>query len=141
MPTNNEHLSTLPRGLRNNNPGNIRRTSVKWQGEVSNPTDKEFEQFVSVEYGYRALIVVLRNYKKLHGCHTISDMIRRWAPDNENNTAAYVTSVCRQLQVPSSFCPDIDDRDTMCNLAAAISFVENGITAEIDKIYRAWELL
>lgn len=46
---------SVPRGLRNNNPGNIRLSKDKWQGLRERQEDKEFFQFVSIEWGYRAL--------------------------------------------------------------------------------------
>ena len=46
----------MSRGLRNNNPGNIRRDRDKWQGEIVPSQDQSFKQFSSMAYGYRALI-------------------------------------------------------------------------------------
>ena len=111
----------IPRGIRNCNPGNIRVTKDKWQGLRTLQTDKEFFQFEEMKWGYRALIRTLQNYRKMHGCHTVADFIRRWAPSNENDTTAYILSVCKYLGTPSVFVPDVDDRETMCALAAAIS--------------------
>ena len=45
---------SLPRGLRNNNPGNIRNSSTVWVGEITPSKDKSFKQFKSMAYGYRA---------------------------------------------------------------------------------------
>lgn len=129
------------RGLRNNNPGNIRISKDKWQGLKAKQTDKSFFQFISIEYGYRALIRTLQNYRKLYGCQTIADFIKRWAPENENNTAGYITRVCKEMQVPSTCVPDIADRDTMCAFAAAISQVENDTPAKMEDVRKGWELL
>lgn len=68
-----------PRGLRNNNPGNIRTTKDRWQGLRPQQTDPAFFQFTEMRYGYRALIITLQNYRHKHGCRTIADFIRRWA--------------------------------------------------------------
>lgn len=130
-----------PRGIRNCNPGNIRVTKDKWQGLRSVQTDKEFFQFTEMKWGYRALIRTLQNYRKRHGCMTIADFIHRWAPSQENNTTAYIRSVCSQLGVPSVYVPDVDDRDTMCALAAAISCHENGVVADRKEVQDGWELL
>ena len=78
----------LPRGLRNNNPGNIRRNSDVFQGEVNPSRDKEFKQFKSVAHGYRAVFKILSNYYRVYKLTTIRKMIGRWAPENENNTSA-----------------------------------------------------
>ena len=130
-----------PRGIRNCNPGNIRVTKDKWQGLRSVQTDKEFFQFTEMKWGYRALIRTLQNYRKRHGCMTIADFIHRWAPSQENNTTAYIRSVCSQLGVPSVYVPDADDRDTTCALAAAISCHENGVVADRKEVQDGWDLL
>lgn len=91
------------RGIRNNNPANIRRGSC-WKGLVKSLPepftgrsicDKEFCQFSSVEYGVRALIVVLRTYTYKHRLYTISQIIHRYAPLSENNTYLYIANVVR----------------------------------------------
>ena len=51
----------LPRGIRNNNPLNIRKGN-NWKGERPNQTDKEFEEFESMQMGLRAAFILLRNY-------------------------------------------------------------------------------
>lgn len=130
-----------PRGIRNCNPGNIRITKDKWQGLRPTQTDSEFFQFTEMKWGYRALIRTLQNYRRKHGCQTIADFISRWAPRTENNTSGYITRVCREMQVPTSFVPDVDDKGTMCALAAAISQVENGIPAVMADVEAGWELL
>lgn len=136
-----EKKSALPRGLRNNNPGNIRLGRTVWNGEVRPSQDKEFCQFSSMSYGYRALMKLFQNYRRKHGCQTIAEMIRRWAPPSENNTSAYIVDVCKDMQVPTTYEPDIEDRETMCALAAAISRHENGIEANIDDVSSGWLLL
>lgn len=130
-----------PRGIRNCNPGNIRITKDKWQGLRTVQTDTEFFQFEDMKWGYRALIRTLQNYRKRHGCMTIADFIRRWAPSQENNTTAYIRSVCSQLGVPSVYVPDVDDKDTMCAFASAISKHENGVEADRKEVEDGWDLL
>lgn len=133
-----------PRGLRNNNPGNIRNSNkVEWQGEVNKESKKDFafEEFKDRPHGYRALIRLLQNYRKNHGCQTISDLINRWAPPVENNTSGYITRVCKEMQVPASYIPDVDDKATMIALASAISQVENNIPAVRSEVESGWNLL
>ncbi len=134
-------MNKLPRGLRNCNPGNIRITKDKWKGLKEQQRDSQFFQFEEMKWGYRALIRTLQNYRKKHACITIADFIKRWAPNIENNTGAYIRRVCQDLQVPSTFIPDIEDKQTMCSLAAAISFVENGIPAVMADVEEGWNLL
>lgn len=131
----------MTRGLRNNNPGNIRLSKDKWQGLRAVQTDKEFFQFETMAHGYRALIRTLQNYRKLHKCQTIADFISRYAPKIENNTAGYIQRVCREMQVPTTYVPDVNDKATMCSFVAAISQVENGVPAVMADIYSGWELL
>lgn len=79
-------MKQLPRGLRNNNPGNIRNSdATDWQGEVpaSKKQDNTFEEFEDMAHGYRALIKLLQNYRRKYGCQTIADFISRWAPRTE----------------------------------------------------------
>lgn len=129
------------RGLRNNNPGNIRLSRTLWQGEVRPSQDKSFCQFRSMAYGYRALIKLLQNYRKVNGCRTIADFINRWAPPVENNTSGYIRRVCSEMQVPDSHVPDVNDRETMCAFAAAMSLVENGVPAVMADVRAGWNLL
>lgn len=134
----------MTRGLRNNNPGNIRNSqATDWKGEVQEVSKKDnaFEEFESMAHGYRALIRLLQNYRRKYQCRTIAQFIERWAPRNENDTSAYIRSVCSQLQVPSSYVPDIDDKITMCALAAAISRHENGLKANMKDVEAGWDLL
>lgn len=133
--------SNLPRGLRNCNPGNIRLGSCRWIGEIRPSQDEAFCQFRDMKHGYRALLRLLQNYRCKHGLKSIADMIRRWAPASENNTNAYIIDVCRQMQMPSSYVIDIEDKDSMCALAAAISRHENGVDAVMSDVYAGWDLL
>lgn len=137
-------MSKQPRGLRNNNPGNIRNSQrTDWQGEVdeASKNDKSFEEFETIAYGYRALIKLLQNYRKLHGCQTMADFIKLWAPETENNTSAYIKRVCTEMQVPTTYVPDVNDKTTMCAFAAAISQVENGVSAVMADVESGWDLL
>lgn len=133
--------SKLPRGIRNNNPGNLRRSSDNWKGLRAEQADPDFFQFEAPEYGYRALIKTLQTYRTKRGCITLADFIKRWAPSTENNTGAYIRAVCQDLQMPSTYVPDIYDKGTMCALAAAISRVENGVPAVMKDVEKGWELI
>lgn len=82
-----------PRGIRNNNPGNIRHSKVRWVGEADDQPDADFVTFSAPEYGIRAICRTLISYQTDDGCKTIRQLIERWAPPNENNTAAYVSAV------------------------------------------------
>lgn len=91
----------MTRGLKNNNPGNIRLDGVHWKGEVEPSQDRAFKQFETMPWGYRAMFHLLNNYSRLHGCDTIRRMITRWAPENENDTQAYIRAVSEWSGVPA----------------------------------------
>lgn len=134
----------LPRGIRNNNPGNLVITSQKWLGKVplDKNTDGHFEQFIDPVYGIRAAILVLKSYH--HSMKTdlatalptsdgdgdgrlfsIHNIIRRWAPPNENNTAAYIDMVSRALNAPATAVLSFS-RTSVELLLRAIFMMENG---------------
>lgn len=117
-----------PRGIRNNNPGNI-RWGDEWKGLVPAAlrTDKSFCQFTTPEYGIRAMVIILRNYQKKHGINTVSGIINRWAPSNENDTQAYVDSVAQATGVAADQKIDTGDNRFMLKLLQAIIKHENGI--------------
>ena len=89
----------LPRGLRNNNPLNIRHSASRWQGARVEQTDKAFVQFTSMTMGYRAAWRILETYFKhfeaQHKPFTPRNIIYRWAPPNENDSEAYLRRVCQ----------------------------------------------
>lgn len=136
-------MTKLSRGLRNNNPGNIRLGNTIWQGEVRPIQDKDFCYFSSMAYGYRALLKLIRNYSKIYGCDTIRSIITRWAPPNENHTEAYISRVCREMGgvYDEMYIIDTNSKEVMCKLAAAISLVENGVKANLQDIEAGWKLL
>lgn len=117
--------TTLPRGIRNNNPGNIRKSADNWQGLSPEQTDSAFFQFKTPLYGIRALAVVLRNYRDKHGLHTVRGIINRWAPPVENNTSSYVNAVASAMGV-SPDAPLAWNWDMLRKLVAAIIKHENG---------------
>ena len=117
----------LPRGYRNNNPLNIDyKTFNAWKGKVLPNTDGRFEQFENLAYGYRAALVLLRNYIKKYGCNTIAKIIARWAPENENNTSGYISRVCEMLGLPADTPVSVNNKELLCSMAYAMSIVENG---------------
>lgn len=119
----------MPRGVRNNNPLNIRIGNT-WLGEVPNPTDSEFEQFVSIRYGLRAAFVILRRYIRRYQRNTPARIISAWAPSSENNTEKYINTVCKRSGIAPGEIIDYDDVVKMVRLVAAMAYVECG--QEID---------
>lgn len=138
-------LSTAPRGIRNNNPGNIDYNPInKWKGlnPKSPELDSRFCVFISPEYGIRALMVLLRNYDKKHNLNSIRQIINRWAPSHENDTSAYVKHVSKLMGIDYDICLNLSDRKTLISLAKAIVIHENGVQPYADSIYQsAYELI
>ena len=130
----------LPRGLRNNNPGNIRKNSDVFQGEKTS-SDKEFKQFKSMAYGYRAIFKILSNYYRNYKLDTIRKMIGRWAPENENDTDAYIKAVSDYAGIPADDPININDREQMIRIVCGMSKVENGREAEMSDVIAGWNLL
>jgi len=121
------------RGIRNNNPGNI-RIGESWHGEAEfglmtaeQQEEKEFEVFAHATYGIRALAKLLKNYQKRYGDKTIAQIIGRYAPSNENNTKAYARHVAFCVGVENTDVEiDVTHRPTMESLVTAIITHECG---------------
>ena len=127
----------LPRGIRNNNPLNIRIGS-KWVGEVQNPTDSEFEQFSSMVYGLRAGFKLIRRYIERYHLCTVKEILSRWAPTTENNTQTYVSFVCERSGISALETLSFDDENKMVALVEAMCVFENGQGVSLDDIWRAY---
>ena len=131
----------LPRGLRHNNPGNIRINSDLFQGEIRPSKDKSFKQFNTMAYGYRAIFKILSNYYRNYKLDTIRKMIGRWAPENEIDTDAYIKAVSDYAGIPADDPININDREQMIRIVAGMSKVENGREAEMSYVIAGWNLL
>lgn len=114
-----------PRGVRNNNPGNLEASSSNpWVGQTG--SDGRFAKFETPEHGIRALGRNLISYQR-QGIDTVGEIINRWAPPSDNNdTTAYIRAVCAQLGVTANQPLDASNPDTLQALCAAIIKHENG---------------
>ena len=120
----------MPRGIRNNNPGNIDfNPKTKWQGLVMDleRTDSRFCQFKDATWGIRAMARVLITYQDKYGLNTVRGIINRWAPPNENSTAGYVAAVCNATSFHADEPLDLQRYEALCPLVEAIIRHENGI--------------
>lgn len=122
----------LPRGIRNNNPGNLVRSDTSWQGEVQG-NDPRYSSFETPEAGIRAMAKTLVNYQDLHGLNTVRRIIARWAPATENDSAAYVSAVAKAIGVKPDQPLDLHDSGTIGPLMKAMIQVENGKQPYTDK--------
>jgi len=115
-----------PRGIRNNNPGNIKHTGIAWLGLANPPHDGTFCVFIAPKYGLRALAKVLRNYNRYYGIRTIYGIVNRFAPSTENQTEAYIKSVANSTGYDPHTQLDLEDDNVLMNLMMAIIKHENG---------------
>jgi hypothetical protein len=135
---------SLPRGIRNNNPLNIRRSKDQWKGMAEAQTDGAFVQFKTLEYGWRAAFYLLtRTYYHKYRLYTIRSIISKWAPSIENKTDAYIANVSRltgiapdePIGIPS------DQPARWIAIGRAMAIQENGIDSIDDfAMLRGWSL-
>ncbi len=128
------------RGIRNNNPLNIRHSKDQWQGKALKQTDKAFVQFDSRLMGYRAAFVLLRNYIR-KGVNTIGKIIARWAPSSDgNNTLAYIDFVSRTSGIDASRTLKFEDKDDLVEMVRSMAQMESGIIEDKAIIEEAYEM-
>lgn len=140
-----ETSKAIPRGIRNNNPLNIRKGN-NWQGERHPQLDRDFEEFESIEYGIRAAFKLFRNYitgfsGRSVKYNTIRKLIRRWAPPTENATQRYIDFVCKQVGKDQNEVIWFSDRKLMIDVCRAMAFVECGQWIDRQKFESGYDLL
>src|SRR5690242_16714530 len=124
-----------PRSVRNNNPGNLERSSIEWLGLATVPemnAEQRVEQifcvFRSPMFGFRALALDLYNsWKK--GRMTLTQLISHFAPPNENDTKSYIYKVSLALDMLPDQPLHLDNDEQLATLCRAISIQEAGYWA------------
>jgi hypothetical protein len=140
-----------PRGIRNNNPLNIRHSADQWQGVRQEQTDKSFVQFKSMAYGYRAAWKTLQSYYnrfcQQSKAFTVRNIIHRWAPPNENDTEAYIRTVLTLsgIGTQENLLPpnNVIGYERLSKLLAAMTVMENGIRpnkVDTEAIFQGYKL-
>ena len=122
----NTYLRNYPRGIRNNNPGNLIHTDIQWNGKLPKDQNKDrrFEMFIAPVYGVRAMIMdLMHDIKKGH--NTVPALISEYAPRFENSTGAYIDAVCKDLGV-SRIDKILPTKNTLRRLVLSISRIETG---------------
>jgi hypothetical protein len=99
-----------------------------------------FKQFRCVEWGYRAMFVLLDTYRIRYGLRTIREMISRYAPASENNTEAYITAVCDMTGIGADEPLDTRSKRDMIPLVGAMSKVENGVQPNFEDVEAGFNL-
>ena len=144
----------MSRGIRNNNPLNIRHGKSRWEGRTRVQTDAEFVTFKSMAYGYRAAWKLMETYQlrlRMEGkSYTLENIIHRWAPPEDNNdTQAYLRTVIRLLDYKVGGRQPLPSPSTkeghrvFARILMAMTCVECGIKPEeVDKrsIEQGWTL-
>ena len=130
----------ISRGLRNNNPGNIRRSKIRYEGEVRPSRDREFKEFSSMAYGYRAMFVLLHSYNRRYGLNSIRGMLNRYAPPTENFTEGYIRFVANRTGIDANTIIDTLCERDMVAIVRAMSEIENGTPAILEDVEHGWRL-
>lgn len=134
-----------PRGIRNNNPLNI-RVGNNWQGEVTSKSDPVFEEFETMQMGVRAGFKILKKYMTGYNgltqkFNTIEKIIRRWAPEQENDVKAYIDFVSKKTGIPSKQILSFDQRRMMVAIVDAMVQMECGKPIDVSIIESAYDLV
>lgn len=135
----------VPRGIRNNNPLNIRKGN-NWKGERPNQSDKAFEEFTSMTYGIRAGFIIIRKYMSGYNgltekFNTIEKIIRRWAPPTENATQKYIDQVAKESGISPRLKLSFADKKSMCAIVSAMIHVECGQLVDMALIESGYDLV
>lgn len=134
-----------PRGIRNCNPLNIKKGS-KWLGLCDTQTDPVFCQFKSMQYGVRAAFYLLRKYISGYNgltqkFNTIELIIRRWAPESENNVQAYINAVCKSSGIPRGQKIAFGQKKLLVAIVDGMIRVECGQPIDVKIIESAYDML
>lgn len=118
------------------NPLNIRYSSRnKWKGQIGN--SHGFCSFISMEYGVRASLVLLRSYIR-RGYNTIDLIINRWAPPSENNTEAYIAFVSGKTKIDRHTVISDTDKESISHICSAMAWLESMSKLSLDELNRVW---
>lgn len=127
------------RGIRNNNPLNI-RVGNKWKHEKPSTDETQFEVFEEMKWGVRAGFMVLFRYITFYKCNTLRKIISRWAPPSENHTDSYLWAVGSKTYIEYDDKIDYKDKSKMCSIVYWMVYVENGVNIDIRTIEEGYDL-
>ena len=137
--------TSLPLGYRNNNPLNILYGTSLWKGKVVHNTDTSKprkEQFVSMAYGYRAALYLIRTHIR-GGYNTLARLVNRWGTGAQSDqVTSYVSFVSKKTGIAPGTTLSPDNMEQLCKIAWAMAWFENGkAPSSMDDIYQGWALL
>ncbi|MPV99245.1 structural protein P5 [Bombella apis] len=117
-----------PRGIRNNNPGNL--NFAHQPGAVLEPAGPgitpRFARFPTSEAGLMALRDQLCRYMVRDRLDTVACIISQWAPPAENDTRRYIDTVAQALGVTPDTVLGPPTATLLASLMEAIIHYENG---------------
>lgn len=113
-----------PRGIRNNNPGNLNFAGQAGATKEGGPNGR-FAVFGNMQEGVAALVRQIGLYVK-RGRNTIRKILEVYAPAFENNTGAYINAVAKALGIGADDPLDTDNASQVMGLVRAIANHENG---------------
>lgn len=121
-----------PRGIRNNNPGNLNYVGQNGATLEDHATPR-FARFNSAFEGFAALGKQIKAYyngtSKAAGyqkLQSVEDIISRFAPASENNTQAYINKLSKMLGVGRGDSLNIQDPQVLATLMNGVTQIENG---------------
>ncbi|MCD0493877.1 hypothetical protein LQD23_16470 [Chromobacterium violaceum] len=123
-PQKAQSAHVLPRGIRNNNPGNLQFVGQAGAAKESGASGR-FAVFGTPEAGLDAMAKQLVRYGNF-GLNSVQSIIRKWAPSSENNTAAYVAAVSKRMGVDAGQSLDMGRPEVIRSLMDAMIVRENG---------------
>jgi hypothetical protein len=91
--------TSVPRGIRNNNPLNIEAGDFTKGQPGFTGSDGRFAQFGSMDQGTAAANKLLDTYQNKYGLNTVGGIVNRWAPPGENDSRGYAASVAGRMGV------------------------------------------
>ncbi|HEO9071295.1 TPA: hypothetical protein QIF25_000859 [Enterobacter asburiae] len=116
---------TMPRGIRNNNPGNLNYVGQAG-ATMEGGEGGRFAVFESMQHGVAALYKQLQLYFK-RGINTLSSIVKTYAPASDNNNVdAYISALTKATGKGANEVLDSGDTATIARLMKGIVDHENG---------------
>lgn len=133
--------NSYPRGVRNNNPGNIKfEYANDWRGKIPEAQNTEelditgkpkFEQYVSWMYGVRAMIYLLKNSYLPGPRNTIKKVLQEWAPDY---SSYYLSFLVNKVGKGENEVISPNDETSIKKLVQAIARFENDRKTTVQEV-------
>lgn len=125
-------MTELPRGIRLNNPGCIKRTKDVPKGMAPEQPDPELYSFITAVLGIRYMAHILtKAYQDKRGLRTVEKIIPRWSATDQE---AYIKFVCKRAKVGRGATLDLHQYGDLRPLVEAIIAFENAGYAYPDAV-------